>query len=95
MMLEGEYIYTEEEASELVLKALKRYFDKYAGSWISRCQDILNKLLQDGARFKFKHEVALLVITWVQIHPEESINLLLHIERAQTSSSYMSVCNGM
>ena len=85
----GEYIYTEEEASELVLKALKRYFDKYAGSWISRCQDILNKLLQDGARFKFKHEVALLVITWVQIHPEESINLLLHIERETSSRLYV------
>lgn len=84
-----EYIYTEEEASELVLKALKRYFDKYAGSWISRCQDILNKLLQDGARFKFKHEVALLVITWVQIHPEESINLLLHIERETPRRLYV------
>ena len=85
----GPYIYTEDEADMFMLKAMKRYFDKYTGLQLRRCNRILNELLQDGACFKLQEELTLLVITWVQRHPEESAGLLLYVDRESPNMLYV------
>lgn len=85
----GPYIYTEDEADIFMLKALEIYFDKYAGLQFRRCNRMLNELLQDGACFKLQKELTLLVITWVQRHPEESAGLLLYIDRESPNMLYV------
>ena len=85
----GPYIYTEDEADMFMLKAMKRYFDKYIGLQLRRCNRILNELLQDGACFKLQEELTLLVITWVQRHPEESAGLLLYVDRESPNMLYV------
>ena len=85
----GPYIYTEDEADIFMLKALEIYFDKYAGLQFRRCNRMLNELLQDGACFKLQKELTLLVITWVQRHPEESAGLLLYVDRESPNMLYV------
>ena len=85
----GPYIYTEDEADMFMLKAMKRYFDKYTGLRLRRCNCMLNELLQDGACFKLQKELTLLVITWVQRQPEESAGLLLYIDRESPNMLYV------
>ena len=85
----GPYIYTEDEADMFMLKAMKRYIDKYTGLHLRRCNRILNELLQDGACFKLQEELTLHVITWVQRHPEESAGLLLYVDRETPDILYV------
>lgn len=85
----GPYIYAEDEADMFMLKAMKRYFHKYTGLQLRRCNRMLNELLQDGACFKLQKELTLLVIAWVQRHPEESAGLLLYVDRESPNMLYV------
>lgn len=85
----GPYIYTEDEADIFMLKAMKKYFDKYTGLQLQQCNRMLNELLQDGACFKLQEELTLLVITWVQRHPKESAGLLLYVDRESPNMLYV------
>ena len=85
----GPYIYTEDEADMFILKSLKRYFDKCTGLQLRRCNRMLNELLQDEACFTLQQELTLLVIAWVQRHPEESAGLLLYVDRETPDILYV------
>ena len=85
----GPYIYTEDEADIFMLKAMKKYFDKYTGLQLQQCNRILNELLQDGACFKLQEELTLHVIDWVQRHPEKSAGLLLYVDRESPNMLYV------
>ena len=85
----GPYIYTEDEADIFMLKAMKRYFDKYTGLQLQQCNRMLNELLQDEACFTLQQELTLLVIDWVQTHPEESAGLLLYVDRESPNMLYV------
>lgn len=85
----GPYIYTEDEADIFMLKAMKKYFDKYTGLQLQQCNRMLNELLQDGACFKLQEELTLHVIDWVQRHPEKSAGLLLYVDRESPNMLYV------
>ena len=76
------YIYTEEEAGDLMLRSFEGCFTEYVRCENSRCRAIVNELLQRGSCFMFKKEAAQQFASWIKAHPREGASILLSGKRS-------------
>ena len=76
------YIYTEEEAADLMLRSFEGCFTEYVRCENSRCRAIVNELLQRGSCFMFKKEAAQQFASWIKAHPREGASILLSGKRS-------------
>lgn len=76
------YIYTEEEAADLMLRSFRGCLIKYARFENWRCRTIVNELLQKRALFMFKKAAALQFASWIQDYPSEGAWILLSGNRS-------------
>ena len=71
------YIYTEEEAAELMLKAFGGCLTRYARLGSLKCRAIVNKLLCPCSCFMYNKNVAQQFVSWIQAYPSEGALILL------------------
>lgn len=71
------YIYTEEEAAELMLKAFGGCLTRYARLGSLKCRAIVNELLCPRSCFMYNKNVAQQFVSWIQAYPSEGALILL------------------
>lgn len=76
------YIYTEEEAAELMLKAFGGCLTRYARLGSLKCRAIVNELLWPHSCFMYNKNVAQQFASWIQAYPSEGALILLHRYRS-------------
>ena len=76
------YIYTEEEAAELMMKAFGGCLTRYARLGSLKCRAIVNELLCPRSCFMYNKNVAQQFASWIQAYPSEGALILLHRYRS-------------
>lgn len=76
------YIYAEEEAAELILKAFGGCLTRYARLGSLKCRAIVNELLRPRSCFMYNKNVAQQFASWIQAYPSEGALILLYRYRS-------------
>ena len=76
------YIYTEEEAAVLMLKAFGGCLTRYARLGSLKCRAIVNELLWPRSCFMYNKNVAQQFASWIQVYPSEGALILLYRHRS-------------
>lgn len=89
-----EYIYTEQQVAEYLLKGLERCLSSFSDQDVARCRAVVNDLIEEESHFIFKQKASALFADWIIEHLDRSISLILVIER-KSNSIYAAFIRGV
>lgn len=89
-----EYIYTEQQVAERLLKGLERCLSCFSDEAVERCRAVVNDLIEEESHFIFKQKASALFADWIIEHLDRSISLILVIER-KNNSIYAAFIRGV